>query len=302
MIFRNFIYRLKQKWNYHTAKNDFERKVAEINRNHLRVILKKHHFKIVGQNIEFTKKINGFIIDRFDFFIQLTKLPGSQIKLDKDQLYYKLGDITLKITTAEEIYILYEIFVKRYYEVITDKDFNVIDIGLNVGFASLFFAQSSQIKRIYGYEPFKSTFEAALANFALNKKYSQKTIPLNVGLGSKNESLQVSYNHSLKGKNSSLNPGFEKKELIHIKRADEVIDSILKENPTDLFLIKMDCEGMEFEIFENLKNKGLPDQLFGFIIEWHYKDPKPIVEVLIRNHFKVHKISNGGLGLITAFR
>jgi FkbM family methyltransferase len=299
---RSFLYRLKQKWNYYAARNDFERNVAEINRNHQRIVLSKYHFRIIGLDVRFNRKIHGFIIDRLDFFLQLANIPESEIILEKDQINFKTGDILLNVITAEEIYILYEIFVRKCYEVITEKDFNVIDVGLNVGFASLFFAQNHQVKRIYAFEPFKPTYEAALANFELNTKYSGKILPHNIGLGSKNEILRVSYNDKFKGKNSSLNIGLENTELIHIHRADEVIESIFEDNPANRFLIKMDCEGMEFEIFEIFKNKPLPDQLFGFLIEWHYRDPKPIIDVLITNHFRVHKTNYGKLGFITAFR
>jgi len=302
MSISNFFYRLKQKWNYHTAKNDFERKVADINRNQIRIIQKRHHFKIAGENLEFNRKIYGFIIDRFDLFIQLIKSHDSKIIIDNNDLYFKTGDLTLKITTAEEIFIIYEIFVKRCYEVIIENDFNVIDVGMNVGFASLFFAQNKKIKKIYGYEPFKPTFNAALVNFELNKKYAQKIIPENLGLGSKNESLTVNYNDILKGKNSISNPGFEHMELIHLKCGKELIESILKKNPSERCLVKMDCEGSEFEIFENYNNKLMPEQLFGFIIEWHFRNPQFIIDILIRNHFKIHNTHNGKLGLITAFR
>ena len=302
MRLRNFIYRLKQKWNYHTAKNDFERKVADINRNYLRIILKKNHFWIVGHNIEFNIKSHGFVAERFELFMKLLKSGNSSISIDNDNLYFISNDLTLKITTAEEIFIIYEIFERRCYDVIINSDFNVVDIGMNVGYASLFFAQNPKVNKIYGYEPFKPTFKEALANFEMNKKYAMKIIPKNFGLGSRSYTLSANYSGKQKGKNTTLTSVNPDVETIQLQCADEVIDSIIKQNPSANLMVKMDCEGAEFEIFEIYNDKKIPEQLIGFIIEWHNKDPQTIIDTLLENHFKVHNTVNGDLGLITAFR
>lgn len=298
----DLIYRLGQKWNYHTAGNDFERNVADINRNYLRIKLRKDHFQILGQDYEFNRDVHGFIVERFDLFMQLLRSGDSCIIVDDEYLYYRSGNLQLRITTAEEIFILFEIYARRCYDVLMENDFNVIDIGMNVGYASLFFAQNQKVHKIYGYEPFKPTFKAALANFEMNKKYAAKIIPHNVGLGSGNHSLEVSYNDLQKGKNTSSNSTLGQTETIRIHAANEVIGSIIKENPEADFVVKMDCEGAEFEIFETYNSKKIPEQLIAFIIEWHIKDPQSIIDKLIENHFKVHHTIHGDLGLITAFR
>lgn len=297
----NFLYRQKQKWNFHTAKNDFEKKVAEINRNKLHVYLSRNYFKIKGLEISFNQKTHGFIIDRFEVFKYIINFPGSRIFIDGNNLYYNIDKLTLKISTAEEIFIIYEIFIKRCYEVITEFEFKVIDIGMNVGYASLFFAQNNFVREIYGFEPFTTTFNNALENFELNKDYSEKIRPKNLGLGFKNCTKKVSYQESLRGKNNLYsNNGNLKK--VNIIRADNTIEAILKKDSKMRFLIKMDCEGSEYEIFKRYLEKSLPDQIFGVLIEWHFEDPQFIIDILKRDHFKIHKIHHGELGFIIAFR
>lgn len=298
----NFLYRQKQKWNYHTAKNDFEKKIAEINRHQLLVYLSKNHFKIKGLDISFNKKIHGFLIDRYEILKLIIDFPGSSIIIERNKIYYKSKELTLKISTAEEIFIIYEIFLKRCYEVIAEFEFNVIDIGMNVGFASLFFAQNTNIKKIYGFEPFKATYKEAVTNFKLNKEIATKIIPENLGLGSRNCNIKVNYQNSLKGKNNVAPSNIGVLEKVNLKCADDALESILGQDPNMKFLIKMDCEGSEYEIFERYIEKQLPEQLFGFIIEWHFRDPQLIIDILVRDHFKIHKIHNGELGFITAFR
>jgi hypothetical protein len=71
-------------------------------------------------------------------------------------------------------------------------------------------------------------------------------------------------------------------EGINIKCASETLLPFIekiKANGNEIIL-KMDCEGSEYDIFESLSSaKILPD--FNFIIvEWHYKDPEKIFTAL----------------------
>ena len=302
MSIANFLYRQKQKWNYHTARNDFERIVADINRHEKRIILKEKHFKIPGCLIEFEIECFGFIVERFDLFLKILEPSNTEVIINSDRLLYKTGDLIMEISNAEEIYIIHEIFINKCYEVTTEFEFNVIDIGMNVGYASLFFAQNKKIKKIYGYEPFKPTYKEALSNFNLNENYKVKITPLNIGLGAVNDVINTKYNNCQKGKNTISNKVSGQVEEVHIKCADEIIQSVIQLNPDTRFLVKMDCEGSEFDIFERYKNKLIPIQLFGFIIEWHYKNPQFIIDILVSNSFKVHKTTKESLGIITAFR
>jgi FkbM family methyltransferase len=140
-----------------------------------------------------------------------------------------------------------------------------------------------------------------LLNFKKNAPLSAKIIPHNYGLSLKSERRQLQYSAVLKGKNSTQ-VEHTGNEVIELKEAYKVLDELIGANNQERFFIKMDCEGAEFEIFNSLESKRIHEQIFGFIIEWHFKDPQPIIDVLLLNNFKVQMSGGQEIGLITAFR
>jgi FkbM family methyltransferase len=300
MSFSRFLYRVNQKWKYHTAGNLFDKKVAEINRHERLVFLYESTFKIGNSELVFNKDNHSFIIDRFELFVALMAGRGKFIVSGVDLLYV-IDAIILRITTAEEIFIIHEIYFEHCYNVIPKEDFNVIDIGMNVGYASLFFAANDNVKKVVAFEPFKPTFKNALFNFSLNPKLSDKIVANNFGLGLADEKLTLNYSSNLKGKNSITSTG-EGKEEIELKGAAKVIDEIIDSDTTKQYFVKVDCEGSEFEIFDSLRAAPIRKEIFGFIIEWHFKSPQPILNLLLNNNFKVYQNGNSQIGLIIAFK
>ncbi len=298
MISRHFLYRLSQKWKYHTG-NSFEKKVADINRNEPLISLKGTTFKVKGSELLLTVEDHSFVINRFEQF-QILLAGRGEFRIEGRILIYKIDNVSLRVTTAEEIFIIHEIFFETCYSVLVPWTYNVIDIGMNVGFASLFFANNSKVLKVHGYEPFAPTFNNAISNFVLNPSLNSKIAANNFGLSSNSEWRKLPYSSDLKGKNSIHNTGGES-ENIELKNTNDVLDKLF-ENSEERFFVKMDCEGAEFEIFESLQKRMIPEQIFGFIIEWHFRDPQPIIDVLLLNHFKVQIRGDQGIGLITAFR
>lgn len=296
----NFIYRLQQKWKYRVARNPFEKSVAEINRNQPLIFLSPTTFKIKGCELIFSRKNHSFIVERFVLFGILLNGRG-KFAVKNSELLYSIDDIILRVTTAEEIFIIHEIFYERCYSVIAPWKYKIIDVGMNVGFASLFFANNPNVLKVYGYEPFRPTFDDAKLNFDLNPRLSAKIVAHNVGLGAKSEKRTSVYSANLKGKNS-IRDAVAGNETIELKNAFHVLKESIDQSPSEKYFVKMDCEGAEFEIFEDLRKRPIPPQIFGFIIEWHHKDPQPIVDILISNNFRVQLRGNNEIGMITAFR
>jgi FkbM family methyltransferase len=277
----------------------FGKKVAEINRYEPLITTYDESFKIAGCDLLFSKKDHTFLVDRFDFFRKLLRTPGVQFELIEGRLILRYGGVSLIITTAEELFIFYEIFIGGCYRVHSARPFNVIDVGMNVGFASLFFASQPFIHNVFSFEPFRPTYNDAIRNFQMNAHLSGKVHAHNYGLARQAEKRMVSYSSDLKGKNSMHSgPG---NEQIELRDVSAVLDEIFSKSSGELFCVKMDCEGAEFEIFERLKERPINDRVFGFIIEWHNEDPMQIIDVLVSNAFHVH-VTGKQIGLITAFR
>src|SRR5260221_3132548 len=77
-------------------------------------------------------------------------------------------ELTLQINSLDSWGAFYEILVRDVYETITDEEIVVIDVGMNVGTAALFFASRDNVKRVYGFEPVPSSCATAEVNFSLN--------------------------------------------------------------------------------------------------------------------------------------
>jgi len=185
-----------------------------------------------------------------------------------------------------------EIFLNKYYAVNFSRDAVLIDIGLNRGIASLFFATYPNIKKIYSFEPFKATFELAKRNLELNPQLSKKINPFNFGLGKAETTLELAYMAKATGGMSTTHDVCKgkkniKKETVVIKDAAKEITTILEENKNKHIIVKCDCEGAEFEIFERLNEENMIGRIDVVIMEYHFENPDRLISILAENSFAI---------------
>lgn len=189
------------------------------------------------------------------------------------------------------LYLVKEVFVKTDYEFNFTRDAVLFDIGMNRGAASLLFATYSNIKKIYSFEPFKPTFEKALKNFNLNPKLKQKITAFNYGLGKKDATLELPYLENATGAmsttHSSLSSKDIRKETVTIKDAARILAPIFEEDKDKYVVIKCDCEGAEFEIFESLNRHSLFGKIDIVVMEYHFEKPDGLITILTENGFVI---------------
>jgi FkbM family methyltransferase len=185
-----------------------------------------------------------------------------------------------------------EVFLKKDYVVNFSNDAVLFDIGLNRGIVSLFFATYPNIKKIYSFEPFKPTFELAKKNLGLNPQLSEKINAFNFGLGKEETILELPYMDEATGGMSTTHDVCKdgkniKTETVIIKDAAKEIAPILKENKDKHIIVKCDCEGAEFEIFERLNEEKLIKNMDVILMEYHFRSPDGLVSILTKNGFAV---------------
>lgn len=190
------------------------------------------------------------------------------------------------------LYLIKEVFVKSEYNLNIRKESILIDIGMNRGAASLFFATNENIKKIYSYEPFKPTFELAKRNLELNPQLSEKINAFNLGLGKTEKTMELPYLATATGCMSTTHNVCkgEKKtkiETIIIKDAAEELAPILEENKNRHIIVKCDCEGAEFEIFERLSEEKIVGKIDIVLMEFHFDKPDRLINTLTENCFAV---------------
>ena len=202
------------------------------------------------------------------------------------------GGVKIDISTIphEAMGITKEVFIQKCYDLEFNFDAVLIDIGFNRGIASLFFATHPNIKKIYSFEPFKPTYELAEKNMKLNPQLSQKINSYNYGLGGEEANLELPYMNTVTGGMSTTHDVVKgtkniTKETVIIKDAAKEIGFVIANHKNKNIIIKCDCEGAEFEIFEKLNEEGLVGSIDVVMMEYHFEKPNRLVEILTENGF-----------------
>lgn len=247
-------------------------------------------------------------ISQFKFF----EKNGFSFEVTAQEVIAEFSGTRFHINNVEDFQVLSEIFIYNEYNFITGRDKIVIDIGMNAGLASLFLARDPSVQEIHAFEPFSLPHARALKNFALNPRAAAKIKPNQFGLGEKDDQMEVMVRSdatigiSVRGADSG------KPETILIKEAACVIGPLAERarNAGMDLIIKMDCEGSEFGIFEALARHDLFGSINAMVIEWHKwwskdKNQMTLIAPLLDAGFIVldkTQLSNPHAGLCYAVR
>ena len=180
------------------------------------------------------------------------------------------------IKTHNNIYYshLIEFFTSDVLKIINYSNRHVVDIGGNVGDTPLFFANENA--EVLCFEPVKHLYDLAVENVNLNNNLKKNITLVNKAIGVKRGKLRFDSSSVVDYINNDSN----EMEVITIHDVFDQFDF----TPD---ILKMDCEGCEFEI---IKNNDL--SMFNEIILEHHskmvkKDYKSIVNKLKNQGFKI---------------
>lgn len=234
-----------------------------------------------------------------------------------DTLVVDTGRFKAFMETAEEICILREVLIGGCYNFADQQPLVVLDIGMNVGLASLYFASKPNVVAVHSFEPFEPTFAQAMRNVSLNPVLGAKIEATNIGLAAADGAIKVPYNYHLKGSTGKTGPWNEMmpsgnggagiaftEAVLRTVDCRPVVDSILQKHAGLPVIAKIDCEGAEYEIVEALSQAGLLNRLTGILMEWHKRGPDPLVSTLTQSGFTCLSMNpnNSFVGLIYAVR
>jgi FkbM family methyltransferase len=225
--------------------------------------------------------------------------------------------VRARLNSVEECFIFREIFADRIYDVQPAAGARVIDIGMNIGLASLFFASVLPDCRIDAFEPFSATFARAQYQMSLNPGLAARITPHPFGLWSASEHRRIGTDAGHKGSTgiwgvqagvaADSNPKRECQE-IELREAAGVLGPILDAARGGPAILKLDAEGSEYGIFDRLDAAGLADRFDIILMEWHRNqpthDPLRLRELLGRLGYRslCHQYLHRPFGMIYAFR
>ncbi len=241
------------------------------------------------------------------------RTKGFTVERQADGLRLRHARWTFSLRNAEHLNMAREIFIDECYALSTSRPAVVIDIGANIGLASLYFAAQPRVERVYSFEPFPATYALLEGNVAANPELARKIALAAIGLADKDATLAVDYDPAWSGSMSTTgvgawrprSGGATESTTIRLEPASRHVASIRSRHPGVPLVAKIDCEGSEYPILQELDQTGLLPSLDVVLMEWHQRQPDELLQRLERHGFMAQArplAPDRTLGLITAWR
>lgn len=199
-----------------------------------------------------------------------------------------VGGITVRERYLTDFDIVNEVLIDNSYGFeLSDAECVVIDIGMNVAIASLYFAKMSNVNKVYGFEAFPDTYEQAAANIALNPEgIKNKIVAQNFALSDENGKKTVAVSAEETGWRNIFSKDENKRQVeIECRDAGEIVKDIIDKHGEKIVL-KIDTEGAEFPIFTALDRAGCFEKIDMIMMEYH-GDSEKIISVLRKYGYKI---------------
>ena len=183
----------------------------------------------------------------------------------------------------KEAEILQESFLGNPYDLIEFENRTVIDVGANIGDSTLVFANQNA-KEIFAFEPVPPIYNIALENLELNPQLKEKIHIYNKAVSGEAGTIKIYFEKGSWGGANSFNETDEAYEIEAF-----TIEQILENYKVKPDVLKMDCEGCEYDIILNSDLSMFNDIIF----EYHQATTKipseNLIKKLEKEGFKVNK-------------
>lgn len=241
---------------------------------------------------------------------QSSLLPPIGLAVQDDKCRGTCGSLKFDLKHSSDFGVLNQVYAHMEYGLsLNAESVSVIDVGMNIGLTSLFFASMDNVKSVFGYEPFPETYFQAIQNFSLNdSEIVRKIRPCQAGLSNKSCKLKID------GYNIDFSWGMRIDHLESIQqndepcivllKADDELAKIIEERRGDVIVLKLDCEGSEYDILLLLEQASILRKVDIILMETHDFREKEAVNVLKNNFIVFHQYigTPEGLGMVYAVR
>lgn len=253
--------------------------------------------------------LDEFFLKAAPHFRHIAKFGGRLSTLHEKPII-NFNGINMRMENEEDFQVLFEVHIFNEYNFETPERCCVIDIGMNVGLATLYFANRENVAQVHSFEPFGAPYSRAIANIDLNPNFAGKITAYNFGLAATTETRSVAYDEAFTISTSTQGNGGSGSATISLKNASTALADIFKSAKAKglAIVVKMDCEGSEFEIFDDLAATDLLSDVNILMVEWHKwwaadKTDKDLIRHMLQRGFvafnRTH-LSNPNAGMIFA--
>jgi len=290
------------------------------------LILGKQNIKLKLRNGE-TITVSRFFYPRLIYYYYFGYIEN----INKDEIYFKVNNKTFQVPFKEiellefwntiralksgwlyyknyweknnvkfkHVYLsIYEVFEEEDYKFLNIKDKNVLDIGAFVGDSSIYFILKGA-KKVYTIEPHPDAYKEMLENIKLNNM-EDKIIPINMGINYEKDYVSINsmdITHVGGSFFNSNNKG--------IKVPAGKLSDIIDKYNIDAQILKMDCEGCEYDII--LKDYDTIKEFDEIGFEYHAYNTKISVKRLLEKlnkdfEYRIIEEKSKNIGLVHCIR
>ncbi|MDD3262412.1 MAG: FkbM family methyltransferase [Candidatus Absconditabacteria bacterium] len=189
----------------------------------------------------------------------------------------------------------YEIFTKKEYsfaDEVIKKAKVIFDVGGHIGLFSKYCLSINPGCEIHYFEPIPSLYNQTKQGFK-----NQNVLLNNFGISAKTGQQTIYYNSQKTMQSSKFNQTFlnPKGEEI-IVQMQNLEEHCVQQNISHIDLLKIDVEGMEYEILESLSDEFL-QKIQALLLEYHcftseMQTDLSNIEKILTKHFSVKKYLN----------
>jgi len=213
--------------------------------------------------ISIVKLLNGFC--ETPTVIRLFLFPNLRRRF---LVTLRKSDLRFYVRSAMDVWSIKETFLDNFYlpkgMFNIEKDWNIIDIGAGVGDFSLLAGSLVPVGKVFAFEAFSETFHLLQENINLNRFSNIKAYF--EAVGAKDGHLFIDQNSAEPLQYSTRDYGTHHKDLpvkaVSLERIFE------REEIPFCHLLKLDCEGGEYEILFSLTPKIL-QRIGAVTMEYH---------------------------------
>ena len=247
------------------------------------------------------------------YWVSFAQYEGiSHFGMEAGKLVTTVDGVKFQIDHPGSLFVLDEIFAERLYDLRVTEDLVLIDVGMNIGAASLYFSTRPNILHVFSYEPLRETYEQALVNIQLNPSLVPRITPVQKGVSNYSGAIEVptaeggsAVFSTDKDFIGTLGTDSEKKVTVEIVPVVALMDDIEEKFPGKRIFLKLDCEGEEYKIMDALSVDGRLDKIAVIALEWHFKGFASLCLLLEQHNFSVFNLGRKDIkppcGMIYAF-